>query len=126
MAQNRISVEDDPDIIDGEIDEALEVLENTELMEGRDANDEDDEADVGESNVFIAFDDTFVMPAAISFFEAEQYLQALERYSRSIKLPTNDAALLDRCGRLLRAHRLKMPKSSPTLLSFLPLSPKSQ
>ena len=89
-------------------------------MEGRDADDENDVGDV-----LIVVDDTDAPPAAISFLEAEQYLQALQRYSRSIKLPAKEAALLDRYGRSLRAHRLTMPKSSPTLLSFfLPLSPK--
>jgi hypothetical protein len=129
MAQNWIHVEDDPNIIDAEIDEELEDLEKAELMEGRDADDEDD---AGESNVLMVVDDTDAPPAAISFLEAEQYLQALQQYSRSIKLPAKEAALLDRYGRSLRAYRLSLPKSSPTLLSFfapvyrMPVSGESQ
>jgi ubiquitin C-terminal hydrolase len=121
MAQYWIDVEDDPDIIDAEIDEALEVLENVELIKGHDTDDDDD---VGESNDLMVVDNTEVLPAVISFLEAEQYLQALQQYSRSIKLPTKDAALLDKYGRLLRAHRLARPKSSPTLLSFFSSVPK--
>ena len=122
MAQNWIHIEDDPDIIDAEIDEALDDLEKPELMEGRHS---DDEVDFGESNVLMVGDNTDAPPAMITFLEAEQYLQVLKQYSRSIKLPANEAAMLDRYGRSLRAHRLAMPKSSPTLLSFFaPLSKK--
>jgi hypothetical protein len=36
MAQYWIDVEDDPDIIDADIDEALNILENVELIPGHD------------------------------------------------------------------------------------------
>ena len=57
MAQNWIHIDDDPDIIDAEIDEQLD-----ELMEGRDADDENDVGDV-----LMVVDDTDTPPAAISF-----------------------------------------------------------
>ena len=32
MAENWVNVEDDPDIIDAEVDEAIELLENTNIL----------------------------------------------------------------------------------------------
>jgi hypothetical protein len=61
MGQYWIDVEDDLDIIDADIDEALQVLENVELILGHDlevlehvelllGHDTEDENDVGESH----------------------------------------------------------------------------
>ena len=76
MAQYWIDVEDDPDIIDADIDKALQVLENVELILGHDLqvleNVEltEDENDVGESHNLMAVDNKEVLPAVICFLEA--------------------------------------------------------
>jgi hypothetical protein len=123
MAQYWIDVEDDPDIIDADIDEVLQVLENVELMLGHDlevlknvelllGHDTKDENDVGESHDIMVVDNAEVLLAVICFL----------KHNSTCKLfSTKDAALLDKYGRLLRAHRLARPKSSPTLFSSPPL-----
>ena len=81
MAQYWIDVEDDPDIIDADIDKALQLLENVELILGHDlevlenvelilGRDTEDENDVGDSHNLIAVDNTEVLSAVICFLEA--------------------------------------------------------
>ena len=120
MAENWINVEDDPNIIDAEVDDAIELLENATLFSDERFNgaliDDDDEP-----KEFMPITQNVPVP---SFQNAESSVDVLRDYCEGAKVPTETRFLLDRFAQQIRAHRLSIPKTSPTIDSFFGKKPK--
>ena len=120
MAENWINVEDDRNIIDAEVDDAIELLENATLFSDEIYNgaliDDDNEP---EELMHI----TQNVPVP-SFQNAESSVDVLHNYCEGAKVPTETRFLLDRFAQQIRAHRLSIPKTSPTIDSFFGKKPK--
>ena len=114
MAENQVQVEDDPDIIDAEVDEAIELLENVTFYNAL-IDDEYDPEDIMQTN------QNFPVP---SFLDAESSVDVLHNYCEGLKVPIETQFFLDQFAHQIQSHRLLIPKKSPTIDYFFGSKPK--
>ena len=112
IVKNWIYIEDDPDVIDCEVEEAMIQLVQIDIDSEEQENEDDDEKDEA------GYLGNMVQIPPPTFFEAEEHLDALRRYGISLNLPTNVTRCLDRFQQQVRAHKLAKPKGSPAITSF--------
>jgi hypothetical protein len=112
VVQMWTSIEDDPHVIDAEIEEAIDLLEteaSSDMLVDAGDDDEPESMDVvdveGERPV-------------LTILEAEANLDELRRYSKARNLPSEATSLLDRFGHQIRVQHAALPRSAPTLHQF--------
>jgi hypothetical protein len=116
IVKNWIGIEDDPNVIDCEVEEAVIQLGQIDI-DFEDLEEEEKEDDDEKDEVECLGNMVQIPPP--TFFEAEEHLDALRRYGISLNLPTNATrCLLDRFQQQVRAHKLAKPKASPVITSF--------
>ena len=113
MAENWVQVEYDPDIVDAEVDEAIELLEILTFYNDL-IDDNDDPEDI------MAINQNVPVP---SFLYSESSVDVLRNYCEGFKVPTEPQFLLEQFAQQIRVHRLSIPKISPTIDIFFGSKP---
>jgi hypothetical protein len=112
MVEIWTTIEDDPHVIDAEIDEAIDLLET-------DTSSDMILVDAGDDDEPEAMDvDGEDERPVLTILEAEANLDELRRYSKARNLPSDATCLLDRFGHQIRVQHAALPRSAPTLHNF--------
>ena len=109
MSEKWVQVEDDPNIIDAEVDEAIQLLENLTYFGNYLIND------VYYHEEIIPINQNVPVP---SFLDAKISVDVLRNYCKGLKVPTKTQFLLDQFAQQIRAHRSSTTKKSPTIDIF--------
>ena len=109
IVENWTLVEDDPLVVDSEVDEAITLLETEAEDHILDFCDDDEPEPV---------DAVVEERPVLTILEAEACLEKLRRHGKARNLPSNSVHLLDTFGRRMRAQHASRPESDPTLHHF--------
>ena len=117
MIENWVCIEDDPDVINEEIDKFLEEIEKTSAIEVGAARDADAEDDIEEIAEMVPVEEISNAKAMESISVLREYC-AQQGFDREIK------NLLEKFDRKIRTTKLARAKNSPSLLNFFSVKNK--
>jgi hypothetical protein len=116
MVKNWVLVEDNPVIMDTEVDDAIEALERDNSASQADDCDDDEPETMAAPPPQDDSNNKIAPPT--SFAEAQTAFDTLKSYFKAIKLPDKDTIHLDRLVNAVRAHSSSRPTTNPTLHRF--------
>ena len=115
MSENWVQVEDDPNIIDAEVDESIELLGKKNTFYNSMIDDEDDPEKI------MMINQNSLLP---SILDADISVDDLSNYCEGLKVPTETRFFLYPFAQQIQSHRLSIPKTSPTIDSLCGSKPK--
>ena len=129
MVEKWAFIEDDPEVLEAEIEEAIEELEQEQEQASQDGSDgeggddddgDDDDGDDDDDGASAAIQPT------ISCLQAWEHLQQLQQLGTSMNLSSGDIGLLHRFERRLREKQLSRPTSAVTLHNYFQTKDKTK
>ena len=116
VMNNWMEIEDDPVILEAEIEEAIEALEKQKLQDfGSGNKDNDDDDDDGISDAILDIEGSVDDGIPTDFFEVEASIEAAKSFVTKEGYPKVVSDLLSLAVHNMRIHRAKKGRQDATL-----------